>query len=44
MIDDVRIAVKGKIPVYHVGDSQEEGLTPKDITNKILEVWEDTNK
>lgn len=44
MIDDVKIAVNGKVPVYHVGDSQEESLTPKDITNKIIEVWEDINK
>ena len=41
MIDDVRIAVGGKYPVYHVGDSSVESLTPRDVVNKVLEVWKE---
>lgn len=43
MIDDVRIAVAGKWPVYHVGDSAEDFLTPAAIVNKVSAVWEEVN-
>lgn len=41
MIDDVKIAAKGRWPVYHVGDSAADFLTPKDIVQKVSEVWEE---
>ncbi len=41
MIDDVKIAAKGRWPVYHVGDTAEDFLTPKDIVKKVSEVWEE---
>lgn len=41
MIDDVRIAAAGRWPVYHVGDTAGDFLTPENIIRKALEVWED---
>jgi len=35
MIDDVRIAVAGKYPVYHVGNTKEAPLEPENIIDKI---------
>ncbi len=40
MIDDVRIASAGRWPVYHVGDTSEDSLTPEGIVEKVSEVWE----
>jgi len=40
MIDDVRIAAEGRWPVYHVGDSANDFLTPQQIVDKVLEIWE----
>jgi len=40
MIDDVRIAAKGRWPVYHVGDTETDFLTPPEIIKKINDVWE----
>ena len=37
MIDDVKIAVQGRFPVIHVGDSQDEGLRPNNILNMLNE-------
>ncbi len=40
MIDDVRIASAGRWPAHHVGDSQNDFLTPNRIRDKVLAVWE----
>ena len=40
MIDDVKIAVAGRWPVYHVGNTKNGPLNTDDITNKLIEVWE----
>ncbi len=40
MIDDVRIAAAGRWPVYHVGDTAGDFLTPENIIQKAREVWE----
>ncbi len=44
MIDDVRIAAAGRWPVYHIGDSETDFLTPDRIVDKVAQVWEDTKK
>ena len=41
MIDDVKIASAGRWPVYHVGDSDVDCLTPDRIIEKVKEVWEE---
>ena len=41
MIDDVKIAVAGKFPVYHVGDTAEDFLMPQNIVDKVRSVWEE---
>lgn len=41
MIDDVRIAVAGKWPVYHVGDSATDFLTPERIIEQVSQVWKE---
>lgn len=41
MIDDVRIAARGRWDVYHVGDSAKDFLSPDDIKEKILQVWKE---
>ena len=40
MIDDVKIAAAGRWPVYHVGDSASDSLTPERIVEKVAELWE----
>ena len=44
MIDDVKIAAAGRWPVYHVGDSATDSLTPERIVEKVAQVWEDTKE
>jgi len=41
MIDDVRIAVKGRWPVVHVGDTAENFLQPDDITVAVKKLWQE---
>ncbi len=41
MIDDVRIAAKGRWNVYHVGDSASGFVTPDDIAAKVREVMKE---
>lgn len=41
MIDDVRIAAAGKWPVYHVGDSATDFLTPERIIEQVSQVWKE---
>lgn len=41
MIDDVRIAAKGRWECYHVGDSDVNFVTPDDIIRKVREVWKE---
>lgn len=41
MIDDVRIALEGRIPAYHVGDSASDFLQPTDILAKIEELMKE---
>ena len=41
MIDDVKIAAAGRWPVYHVGDSATDSLTPERVVEKVAQVWED---
>lgn len=41
MIDDVKIASAGRWPVYHVGDSATDFLTPERIVEKVSELWEE---
>ena len=41
MIDDVRIASAGRWPVYHVGDTQNDFLTPENIVEKVAQVWKE---
>ncbi|MDD4583026.1 MAG: 3-methyl-2-oxobutanoate dehydrogenase subunit beta [Eubacteriales bacterium] len=41
MIDDVRIAAAGRWPVYHVGDSATDFLTPDRIVEKVSQVWKE---
>ncbi|MEA5050780.1 MAG: 3-methyl-2-oxobutanoate dehydrogenase subunit beta [Oscillospiraceae bacterium] len=38
MIDDVRIAVAGRLPVSHVGDTAEDSLTPEGIELELQRV------
>ena len=35
MIDDVRIAVAGRFPVYHVGNTKEGPLNTMNIINAL---------
>lgn len=39
MIDDVRIAARGRWDVHHVGDGVKDFLSPDDIREKIIQVW-----
>ena len=41
MIDDVRIAAKGRWNVYHAGDSASGFVTPDDIAAKVREVMKE---
>lgn len=41
MIDDVRIAAKGRWPVYHVGNNKEGPMTPRNIVVKLEEIWKE---
>lgn len=39
LIDDVRIAVAGKYPVFHVGNTKDGPLTVSGVADKLNEVW-----
>lgn len=41
MIDDVKIASAGRWPVFHVGDSRTDFLTPDAIIEKVRQVWKE---
>ena len=41
MIDDVRIAAKGRWPVVHVGDTAEDFLQPQGIEHAVKTLWEE---
>ena len=40
MIDDVKIAAAGRWPVFHVGDTETDMLSPENIEEKVIKVWE----
>ena len=39
MIDDVKIAVKGRFPVYYHGRMGGNAPTPKEIIEKVKEIY-----
>lgn len=43
MIDDVKIASAGRWPVFHVGDSRTDFLTPDAIIEKVRQVWKEAS-
>lgn len=44
MIDDVKIAVKGRYPVYHCGNTIEGMLNEDNIKDSIKTVWKEVSK
>lgn len=44
MIDDVRIAVKGRFPVYHCGNTEQGMLNEDDILAALAKVWKEVSK
>ena len=44
MIDDVKIAVNGRYPVYHCGNTANGMLNEDDIKNTIKAVWEELGR
>lgn len=44
MIDDVRIAVKGRYPVFHCGNTLDGMLNEDNIMESIKTVWKEVNK
>ena len=44
MIDDVKIAVKGRYPVFHCGNTLDGMLNEDNIMESIKTVWKEVNK
>lgn len=41
MIDDVKIGVQGRWPVYHVGNTEAGAMNENNIMDNILKIWEE---